>query len=466
MGLHVAWCLKYCIVGSNIVGSNVIITVHCALKPWADRSAVPRAPLVCSCASVHTDVVPAWSAAVKPMIQQLKQQQQQQGAEGDTLRWQARRAGGFLLQVWNTNTLSTLERPAVFDASTMTDAAELAVLLLTLPRVGPGERADGSGDSTSLGAVTASHTLHLICQYVHIHGRTLIQQGPDSAPPPAALVSDAVQQAMALHLSVWLAAYGGGQQHQQQQQQDNSTTAHIAFLQQLGFPHASATAYADQLLQDFGPDGPSAPDTSISQAATVLQFTLLIRASATTVRGWQRRYANTIAAAATATAPAPVQGWAVGGGALPRDGRLFALGVDPVQLQLLVLEVSSYASERASYTMFAAFLDLALTIQDATPTTHDAAEVVGAVKQMWLGLGRKLLLLTGVPAAELVAHTGSISAAAGSCTASTSAPLEAETGVDAVTPLPASAADELKKMWARFALTLFRTLSWATQGKP
>lgn len=421
--------------------------------------------------------MPEWSAAVKPIILQLQQLKQQDtsapaappaasaGSQEKAAEPAEVRAAAFLQHLWVVATSSTMERPAVFNSKvlpSMSDAAELAVLLLTVPRApaaatgGDDEHdaapaapppelpADRVQKVASLAHTSASQTLHLISQYLCMHGMAYIHV-PASAP--AVLVSDAVQMAVALNLAVWLAAYGG-------QHQAGQASASRLWLEEVGFPVGTAKAYTNGLLTTFGPDGPTAPATSIEQAASSLQFALMMRAGATTVPGWQQRYADCIAASATATAPAPVPGRAIGV-ELPRDGRLFAPGVNPVQLQQLVLEVSAYGSECGSYMLFAAFLDLALNVvMGATPTTHNPAEVVGAVQRLWLGLGRKLLLLSGVPAADLV--DTSISGGEDNAPAA---------GEAVVTPLPASAGGQLKQMWARFALCLFRTLSYAAKGE-
>lgn len=228
-------------------------------------------------------------------------------------------------------------------------------------------------------------------------------------------------------------------------------------------PLGRAQAYRDTILQVFCADDPTyTPDVDVYGAASALQHALMVRARATAVPGWQQRYADCIAASATANTPASgVSGGAAG--ELPRDGRLFAPGIEPAQLQLLVLDAASYASERANVPRLTAYLNLTVKVlQAASPIPNHPSEVVGVVQQIWLGLGRNMLRLSGVPAAALA---DSVSAGIDSRGGSGQAGVAAGVGTGGdIAPLPASAAPQLQDMWAAFATALFRTFLWASEG--
>lgn len=210
--------------------------------PWC-RPCLDAAP-VAALLRVCTDVMPEWSAAVKPIIRQLQQLKQQgtgQGqADGDS---SVARAGAFLQQIWFLAATSTVHRPAVFNSrvlASMPYAAELAALLLAVPGAVEAPREDipepplGSNTQlvTSLGLSAASCSINVTSQYLCMQGDSLLA-APASVPP--APVSDAVQVAAALHTAVLLAA------HDQRQAAGQGSGFHL-WLQQLGFPMGLAQA--------------------------------------------------------------------------------------------------------------------------------------------------------------------------------------------------------------------------------
>jgi hypothetical protein len=268
-----------------------------------------------------------------------------------------------------------MEQPPLFSTHVLPHipaAAELAVLVLRDP-------AGAKGGPFSAHA-TAAVNIFTLTQFVSRSGTSALAS-PGSVP--AALVADSVQVALVLQLAVYLST------RPQAQQRKNSPST--VWLQQQGIERGTVEAHLKVLLKNFGavPPGFDPAAWQLDTAAGALQFALLTRAAATSMPGWQQRYADCIAASATATAPAPAPGKPTG--ELPRDGRLFAPGMNPAQLQLLLLETAAAdsfqqpdapaASRARGPMLFLSFLDLATNVvQAATPPTQAPA---GVSKVLW-----------------------------------------------------------------------------------
>jgi hypothetical protein len=156
-----------------------------------------------------------------------------------------------------------------------------------------------------------------------------------------------------------------------------------------------------------------------------------------------------------------------------RDGALFAPGVDPARLMLLLLQlVQQCGWQGGDVHVSASLLSLIPhTLQYFTPASHPASDMHEVVRVMWMGLGQQLLRAAGrseeeedsisaQPAGTEGSAAGAQGAARGSTGMSTGLCVM-RVGKSELIEIPATAAGQvIGFMWPRFSICLLRSFTW------
>jgi hypothetical protein len=457
---------------------------------------------------VFAELVTAWTAAARKVaayVRQLCPRQPNGSRQQASVPPAVQQLMACLLKLWHTVFRcwpGPLDRNPV--AASAAEAAELAVMLLTCTP--EAEAAQQSAASFELLQRHAAVTLHLLAEILIRKGSEVTVNARTQTPSPQtlAVVSDTVQEGLTLHLAVLL-AYEQQEDETAQGQAAGSgsrnvsslvATAHRSWLLAAGFPSSHTRMYWDNVQGTFAEaevepgsssssngsnGGPgarmmrsSAGRSGVSlvkhtpmrvqlAALAGVQHVMLARQAAISQPGWRRRCRGLLAAAensATEEIARSVEA--------RRDGRMFAPGVEPVLVLLLLIESACVACWDADggAAVAAALNVLKVPLQDSTPHNLNPMAVRAVLQHLWLGMGQTLLA-----AAESQGEQEQGEQAAwGSTSSSQQVPQPAGrlyglvNGGGRVLPTP-DAAQQNRFMCSRFATTLFSTFTWMNDGE-
>jgi hypothetical protein len=401
----------------------------------------------------------------KQHLQQLKQQQPQ-------LHQQLTELVIAMLYMWTTIANPFTYQWVLKVLPAMHIAAELALHVLTGSE-GGGLACDFSIQRHNAAVQFAGAAIQIVGRCVDMSREAADEQAQQGGPgamgyfmrPEPALISDAVQKALILHLCLFVRAWREEQQQQRQQLQggrsrssDSKSSSSSSgswapaeatkLLQQLGVSLDAAQPYTYAVSAAF--------DTTLMQqmdlALQCFAGSVKLRTLALSDPGWAQRYRGFIAAAAAA---APVGGRnAIEHNVLGPDfhvGQMISLAVEYVA-------VTGFTPERANpvimgFQTMSTMLMLTMgqyQFQHPELVVHPERSVrerytEQCLEHIWSSLGKQLLRASGVAEAELEGD-GSQPAAAGG-------------GADDAYAIPADEViDRMRTMWHKYMDCLFYSI--------